>query len=88
MTHANPPHAPERAGSAARHHRRSLQFDIPSTDRLLLDLHLNSKPGDVIVTGTTGGVGAYRKPPLWMKPGDTVEVEDDRHRRVAQSRGG
>jgi 2-keto-4-pentenoate hydratase/2-oxohepta-3-ene-1,7-dioic acid hydratase in catechol pathway len=31
--------------------------------------------GDVIVTGTTGGVGAYRKPPLWMKPGDTVEVE-------------
>ncbi len=32
-------------------------------------------PGDVIVTGTTGGVGAYRTPPLWMKPGDTVEVE-------------
>jgi 2-keto-4-pentenoate hydratase/2-oxohepta-3-ene-1,7-dioic acid hydratase in catechol pathway len=32
-------------------------------------------PGDVIVTGTTGGVGAYHTPPLWMKPGDTVEVE-------------
>ena len=32
-------------------------------------------PGDVIITGTTGGVGAYRTPPLWMKPGDTVEVE-------------
>jgi 2-keto-4-pentenoate hydratase/2-oxohepta-3-ene-1,7-dioic acid hydratase in catechol pathway len=31
--------------------------------------------GDVIVTGTTGGVGAYRTPPLWMKDGDTVEVE-------------
>ncbi len=31
--------------------------------------------GDVIITGTTGGVGAYRTPPLWMKPGDTVEVE-------------
>lgn len=31
--------------------------------------------GDVIITGTTGGVGAYRKPPLWMKPGDVVEVE-------------
>ena len=29
----------------------------------------------MIITGTTGGVGAYRKPPLWMKPGDTVEVE-------------
>ena len=32
-------------------------------------------PGDVIVTGTTGGVGAYRTPPLWMKGGDTVEIE-------------
>jgi len=32
-------------------------------------------PGDVIVTGTPGGVGAGRKPPLWMKPGDTIEVE-------------
>ena len=35
-------------------------------------------PGDVIVTGTPGGVGARRTPPLWMKPGDTVEVEIDR----------
>lgn len=34
--------------------------------------------GDVIATGTPGGVGAKRVPPLWMKPGDTVEVEIDR----------
>lgn len=33
------------------------------------------EPGDVVITGTTGGVGAYHKPPLWMKAGDTVEVE-------------
>jgi 2-keto-4-pentenoate hydratase/2-oxohepta-3-ene-1,7-dioic acid hydratase in catechol pathway len=33
------------------------------------------RPGDVIVTGTPGGVGAFRQPPLWMKPGDLVEVE-------------
>jgi 2-keto-4-pentenoate hydratase/2-oxohepta-3-ene-1,7-dioic acid hydratase in catechol pathway len=33
------------------------------------------EPGDVIVTGTPGGVGAGRKPPVWMKAGDTVEVE-------------
>jgi 2-keto-4-pentenoate hydratase/2-oxohepta-3-ene-1,7-dioic acid hydratase in catechol pathway len=33
--------------------------------------------GDVIVSGTPGGVGWVRKPPLWMKPGDTVEVEID-----------
>jgi 2-keto-4-pentenoate hydratase/2-oxohepta-3-ene-1,7-dioic acid hydratase in catechol pathway len=32
-------------------------------------------PGDVIVTGTPGGVGAGRTPPLWMKAGDHVEVE-------------
>ncbi|MBF8721784.1 fumarylacetoacetate hydrolase family protein [Pseudomonas guariconensis] len=32
-------------------------------------------PGDVIVSGTTGGVGAFREPPVWMKPGDIVEVE-------------
>ena len=32
-------------------------------------------PGDVIATGTPEGVGHGRKPPLWMKPGDTLEVE-------------
>ena len=32
-------------------------------------------PGDVISTGTPGGVGAKRVPPLWMKPGDVAEVE-------------
>lgn len=36
------------------------------------------RPGDVIATGTTGGVGAARNPQLWMKPGDCVEVEIDR----------
>jgi 2-keto-4-pentenoate hydratase/2-oxohepta-3-ene-1,7-dioic acid hydratase in catechol pathway len=34
-------------------------------------------PGDVIVTGTPGGVGVKRTPPLWVKPGDVVEVEID-----------
>ncbi|OFC70406.1 fumarylacetoacetate hydrolase family protein [Alteromonas confluentis] len=33
------------------------------------------KSGDVIASGTPGGVGAKRNPPLWMKPGDTVTVE-------------
>jgi len=32
-------------------------------------------PGDGIATGTPAGVGSRRKPPLWMKPGDSVEVE-------------
>ena len=34
--------------------------------------------GDVIVTGTPGGVGARREPPVWMKAGDVVEIEVDR----------
>ena len=34
-------------------------------------------PGDVIVTGTPGGVGAKRTPPVWMKAGDVVEIEVD-----------
>ncbi|TWB87750.1 2-keto-4-pentenoate hydratase/2-oxohepta-3-ene-1,7-dioic acid hydratase in catechol pathway [Bradyrhizobium macuxiense] len=32
-------------------------------------------PGDVIITGTTGGVGAFRNPQVWLKPGDTIEVD-------------
>ncbi len=32
------------------------------------------KPGDVIASGTPGGVGDKRKPPLYLKAGDTVEV--------------
>ena len=33
------------------------------------------EPGDIIATGTPDGVGLGRKPPLWMKGGDKVEVE-------------
>jgi 2-keto-4-pentenoate hydratase/2-oxohepta-3-ene-1,7-dioic acid hydratase in catechol pathway len=32
-------------------------------------------PGDVIITGTPHGVGAFRNPPLWLTDGDIVEVE-------------
>ena len=33
------------------------------------------QPGDMIATGTPGGVGSRRDPPVWMKPGDELEVE-------------
>jgi 2-keto-4-pentenoate hydratase/2-oxohepta-3-ene-1,7-dioic acid hydratase in catechol pathway len=33
------------------------------------------EPGDVFVTGTPGGVGSKRTPPLFMKDGDVIEVE-------------
>lgn len=34
-------------------------------------------PGDVIATGTPDGVGALRKPPVFLKPGDRLEIEID-----------
>jgi len=51
-------------------------FDVPKLIAYL-SLWTLLRPGDVIVTGTPGGVGAARNPPLWMKPGDSVEVEID-----------
>jgi 2-keto-4-pentenoate hydratase/2-oxohepta-3-ene-1,7-dioic acid hydratase in catechol pathway len=33
------------------------------------------EPGDLILTGTPWGVGAFRDPPIFLQPGDTVEVE-------------
>jgi 2-keto-4-pentenoate hydratase/2-oxohepta-3-ene-1,7-dioic acid hydratase in catechol pathway len=51
-----------------------LVFDVPALVEYCSTFTI-LEPGDVIITGTTGGVGAYRKPPLWLKPGDVVEVE-------------
>jgi 2-keto-4-pentenoate hydratase/2-oxohepta-3-ene-1,7-dioic acid hydratase in catechol pathway len=52
-------------------------FDIPRQIEYCSSF-TRLEPGDVIATGTPGGVGARRNPPLWLKPGDTVEVEIDR----------
>jgi 2-keto-4-pentenoate hydratase/2-oxohepta-3-ene-1,7-dioic acid hydratase in catechol pathway len=58
-----------------------------STDRLIFDvavlielisIAISLEPGDVIITGTPGGVGAARKPPVFMQPGDVFEVEIER----------
>jgi len=52
---------------------RNLIFRIPD-----LIAHLSSvftlEPGDVVSTGTPGGVGFARKPPRWLRPGDDVVV--------------
>lgn len=32
-------------------------------------------PGDILLTGTPGGVGVFRDPPVFLKPGDVVEIE-------------
>jgi 2-keto-4-pentenoate hydratase/2-oxohepta-3-ene-1,7-dioic acid hydratase in catechol pathway len=52
-------------------------FDIPRQIEYCSSF-TRLEPGDVIATGTPGGVGAKRTPPLWLKPGDIVEVEIDR----------
>ena len=54
-----------------------LLFDIPYLIRYL-SVIFPLRPGDVVSTGTTGGVGKARKPPVFMKAGDRVEVEISR----------
>ncbi len=49
-------------------------FDIPSLVATISEA-MTLEPGDIIVTGTPSGVGMARKPPLYMKPGDVVEIE-------------
>jgi 2-keto-4-pentenoate hydratase/2-oxohepta-3-ene-1,7-dioic acid hydratase in catechol pathway len=52
-------------------------FDIPRQIEYCSSF-TRLEPGDVIATGTPGGVGSRRTPPLWMKAGDVVEVEIDK----------
>ena len=49
-------------------------FDIPALITYISGF-TKLNPGDVIVTGTPGGVGAARTPPEFMKPGDVCEIE-------------
>jgi 2-keto-4-pentenoate hydratase/2-oxohepta-3-ene-1,7-dioic acid hydratase in catechol pathway len=35
------------------------------------------EPGDLIITGTPAGVGAFRDPPMWLTPGDEITIEID-----------
>lgn len=41
------------------------------------------KPGDLIATGTPGGVGFARTPPVWLQPGDLIEVTIEGVGRIA-----
>ena len=51
-----------------------LIFNVPALIEMI-SVAISLEPGDVIITGTPGGVGAARKPPVFMQPGDVFEVE-------------
>ncbi|MDI1284552.1 MAG: fumarylacetoacetate hydrolase family protein [Reyranella sp.] len=73
---------PQRLELTTRLNGTVVQHD--TTDHMIFDVatiieYLSTvtwlEPGDIIATGTPDGVGMGRKPPLWMKPADKVEVE-------------
>jgi hypothetical protein len=45
------------------------------------------EPGDLIITGTPAGVGAFRKPPVWLQPGDEITIEIDGVGRSSSASG-
>jgi acylpyruvate hydrolase len=49
-------------------------FSVARCVSLLSEI-MTLEPGDLIATGTPSGVAHARKPPTWMKAGDTVEIE-------------
>jgi len=51
-----------------------LIFSVPALIEMI-SVAMSLEPGDLIITGTPGGVGAARKPPVYMQPGDVFEVE-------------
>lgn len=54
-----------------------LLFNIPQLIHYLTTV-TELVPGDVIVSGTTGGVGFYRDPQVFMKEGDMIEIDLDK----------
>jgi 2-keto-4-pentenoate hydratase/2-oxohepta-3-ene-1,7-dioic acid hydratase in catechol pathway len=57
-------------------------FDVPRTIEFLSSF-TTLRPGDVIATGTPGGVGFARQPPVWLKEGDTLEIAVEGVGRIA-----
>jgi 2-keto-4-pentenoate hydratase/2-oxohepta-3-ene-1,7-dioic acid hydratase in catechol pathway len=54
-----------------------LIFQIPQLIEFI-SATITLEVGDIIATGTPEGVGVYRKPPVFLKPGDVVEIEIER----------
>ena len=52
-------------------------WGVAETIALLTEC-MTLEPGDVIIMGTPAGVGQARTPPVWMKDGDTIEIDIER----------
>jgi 2-keto-4-pentenoate hydratase/2-oxohepta-3-ene-1,7-dioic acid hydratase in catechol pathway len=52
----------------------NMMFPVPET-LAYVSQGMTLEPGDIIVTGTPSGVGFARKPPVWMRPGDSCEID-------------
>lgn len=53
---------------------KNMMFPVAETLRLITEA-MTLEPGDVVIMGTPAGVGYARTPPVWMKPGDRIEIE-------------
>lgn len=53
---------------------KNLIFKVPQLVSFISEV-MTLEPGDLIATGTPGGVGFARRPPVWLKDGDVVEIE-------------
>lgn len=62
-------------GETVQHTEISLMLHDVETLIAYISAFTELRPGDIIATGTCGGVGEKRQPPLWLKAGDVVEVE-------------
>lgn len=75
---------PHKLGIRSRVNGKTMQDS--NTDKMIfktasavsyISQFMTLKPGDVILTGTPPGVGCFKNPPVFLKKGDTVEVEID-----------
>ncbi len=67
-------------------HTRDMIFPVAALIEYLSGF-MTLEPGDVIATGTPAGVGAFRKPPRWLQPGDQLALEITRIGRLEHAIG-
>ncbi len=68
-----------RLNGAVMQSSNTAQMLFPVAETLcLITEAMTLEPGDVVIMGTPAGVGYARQPPVWMQPGDTIEIDIER----------